>query len=104
MVFAVSMVCFVYALLQAFQMFGELKAFRQKSDPNPIFLFIPILNLITLWKLSEQVLEAKRLAGIPNPTTVHPVLYLFLSSYFLPLELNEIWKAAGGGPRLSSGG
>jgi hypothetical protein len=96
MVTVIGMVCFVYAIIQIWQMFGELKAFRQKDDPNPIFLFIPVLNYIELWKLPEKVLEAKRLAGIPNPTTAHPALYLFLSLYFLPLELNEIWTAAGG--------
>lgn len=96
MVLVFGMLCFVYAIIQFWQMANELRAFRQKDDPNPIFFFIPILNYIEFWKLGEKVLDAKRLAGIPNPTTAHPVLWLFLGIYFLPLELNEIWTAAGG--------
>jgi hypothetical protein len=37
------------------------------------------------------------MAGVPNAQVAHPVLYLFLSLYFLPNDLNEIWQAAGGG-------
>lgn len=96
MVLVFSMLCFVYAMIQVWQMLGELKAFRQKEDLNPIFFFIPILNYIELWKLPEKVLDAKRMAGIHNPQVVHPVSYLFLAIYFLPTDLNEIWQAAGG--------
>jgi hypothetical protein len=91
-----SALCFIYAAIQLWGMVNELKAFRQKDDINPIFFFVPILSLIEMWKLPEKMLDAKRMAGISNPTVPHPVLYLFLWIYFLPVDLNEVWKAAGG--------
>lgn len=96
MVLVIGYICFIYALIQLWGMLNELKAFRQKDDINPIFFFIPILGLIELWKLPEKVLDAKRLAGIQNPSVPHPALYLLLWIYFLPADLNEVWKAAGG--------
>ncbi len=97
MTIVLSCLCFVYAIIQVWQMVNELKAFRGKDDLNPIFFFIPILNYIELWKLNEKVLDAKRMAGIPNPQVVHPVLYLFFALFILPGDLNEIWQAASGG-------
>jgi hypothetical protein len=97
MTVVISCICFVYAIIQVWQMLNELKAFRGKDDLNPIFFFIPILNYIELWKLNEKVLDAKRMAGVPNPQVASPVLYLFLAMFFLPGDLNEIWQAASGG-------
>jgi len=94
-VLVVGCICFVYALIQMWGMLNELKAFRQKDDLNPIFFFIPILGQIELWKLPEKVLDAKRMAGVPNPEVPHPILYFFLGLYFLPTDLNQIWQAAG---------
>ena len=94
-----SMLCFVYAILQLWQMTNELKDFRGKDDIKPIFFFIPILGLIEMWKLPPKLLEAKQMAGVPNATVQHPVLYLFFSIFFLPSDLNEIWQAAGSQPR-----
>jgi hypothetical protein len=96
MVLVLSCICFVYALIQIWGMLNELKAFRQKDDLNPILFFVPILNYIEMWKLPQKVLDAKQMAGVPNPVVPHPVLYLLLGLYFLPADLNEIWKAAGG--------
>jgi hypothetical protein len=97
MVLVISMLCFVYALIEGAAMLKELKAFRGKDDINLIFFLIPILNLIEVWKLPAKVLEAKQMAGVPNPQVAHPVLYLFLGLYFLPNDLNEVWQAASGG-------
>jgi hypothetical protein len=91
-----SALCFVYAAIQLWGMINELKSFRQKDDLNPLFFFIPVLSLIEMWKLPEKVLDAKRMAGIATPVVPHPALYLFFWIYFLPLDLNEIWNAAGG--------
>jgi hypothetical protein len=97
MVLVIGSICFVYAILQMWAMLNELKAFRGKDDINPIFLFVPILNIILFWNLPAKVLEAKQMAGVPNPEVPHPILYLFLSTYFLPADLNQVWQAAGGG-------
>lgn len=92
-----SALCFVYAIIQVWQMANELRAFRGKDDIKPIFFFIPILSLIEMWKLAPKLLEAKQMAGVPNPSVQHPVLYLLLGIYFWPADLNEIWQAASGG-------
>ncbi len=89
--------CGIYGIFAFFGMLSELKAFRGKNDINPIFFIIPILSLIEMWKLPEKVLEAKRLAGVPNPQVPNPILYLLLGLYFFPNDLNEVWQAAGGG-------
>jgi hypothetical protein len=97
MVLLISMLCFVYALIEGAAMLKELRAFRGKQDINLIFFLIPILQLIEIWKLPAKVLEAKQMAGVPNAQVPHPILYLFLGSYLLPNDLNEVWQAAGGG-------
>jgi hypothetical protein len=97
MVLVLGSICFVYAIIQVWGMLNELKAFRGKDDINPIMMFIPILNIIMLWNLPPKVLEAKQMAGVPNPQVPHPILYLLLGAYFLPADLNEVWQAAGGG-------
>jgi hypothetical protein len=93
----VSYVCFVYAFIQGYGMLSELKAFRQKDDLSLILFLIPIMNIIQVWKLPAKVLEAKQMAGVPNAQVPHPILYLLLGLYFLPVDLNEVWMAAGGG-------
>jgi hypothetical protein len=96
-VLIVSMICFVYALIQLWGMLNELKAFRGKDDISPIMFFLPILSIINMWGLPPKILEAKQMAGVPNPQVAHPILYLFFGLWFLPNDLNEIWRAAGGG-------
>jgi hypothetical protein len=97
MVLVISMLCFVYAMIQLWQMLNELKAFRGKDDINPIMFFVPVLGIIHLWNLPPKILEAKQMAGVPNAQVGSPILYLFLALYLLPADLNEIWQAAGGG-------
>jgi hypothetical protein len=98
MVLALSYVtCMIYGVVQLWGMVNELKAYRQKDDINPVLFIIPIVHFMEIWKLPEKVLEAKRMAGVPNPTVPAPILYLLLWTYFLPADLNEVWTAAGGG-------
>jgi hypothetical protein len=86
--------CGLYGFLSLISMTGELKAFRQKNDINPILFLIPVLGLLELLKLPAKVLEAKRMAGVPNAQEPNVILYLFLGIYFLPADLNEVWQAA----------
>jgi hypothetical protein len=97
MTLLISMLCFVYAIIEGLAMLKELMAFRGKQDINLIFLLIPILNILEIWKLPAKVLEAKQMAGVPNAQVAHPILYLLLGLYFFPNDLNEVWQAAGGG-------
>jgi hypothetical protein len=95
MVLVVGMVCFIYLLMQMWGMWNELKAFRGKDDFNPILLLL--FPIFFIWGMPAKVLEAKQMAGVPNPQVAHPVLYFLLGPYFLASDLNEIWQAAGGG-------
>jgi hypothetical protein len=97
MTIVLSMVCFIYGMIQLWGMLNELKAFRGKDDFKPIFFFLPILSIIEGLKLAGIVLDAKRIAGVPNPQVTNQIVYLFLGLFFLPGDLNEIWQAAGGG-------
>ena len=97
MTIVIGMVCGIYALIQLWKMLNELKAFRGKDDINPIMFFLPIMSIIEGLKLSGVVLDAKRMAGIPNPQVPNQIVYLFFGFFFLPGDLNEIWQAAGGG-------
>ena len=89
--------CGIYPMVAAFLMAGELNAFRGKEDLNPIMFFIPIMNIIEGLKFADLVLDAKRMAGVPNPQVPNNVLLALFPSFILPGELNEIWQAAGGG-------
>ena len=89
------MICGFYALFQIYQMLGELKAFRGKDDINPIVT--TLLWVFMCWGLPAKVLEAKQMAGVPNPQVAGSFMYFLLGPYFMANDLNEIWQAAGGG-------
>ena len=90
----IGLICFIYALFVVFSELNELKAFRQKDDFNPVLTVL--LWIFFVWGMPAKVLEAKQMAGIPNPTVSSPILYFLLGPYFLTQDLNEIWQAAGG--------
>jgi hypothetical protein len=96
MALVLGFVCFIYLLFVLWSTVNELKAFRQKDDISPILFFVPILNIIMVWGLPAKVLEAKQMAGVPNATVAHPILYLLFWPFFFTSDLNEIWAAAGG--------
>ena len=83
MVLVISMLCFVYAIIEGAAMLKELTAFRGKDDINLILFLIPILGHHRPLEPAAKVLEAKQMAGVPNPQVPHPVLYLFLAILLL---------------------
>jgi hypothetical protein len=95
MVILISMICFLYGIWQYYQMVGELKAFLNSDEISPIHIFIPVLNILMLFKLPGWVLEAKRRAGVPNPEVTNILFYWFFGLYFLPKDLNEVWNPSG---------
>ena len=94
MVFLISCICFVYAMIAIWQMIGELNAFRGKNDVNPIMLFVPVLNIFLILGLPAKVAEAQRMAGIAQPSVGNAILYLLFGIYFFPADLNKVWEAA----------
>ena len=86
--------CGIYGIISLLSMIGELKAFRQKNDLSPILFLLPVIGLLEMIKLPAKVLEAKRMAGVPNAQEPNVILYLFLGIYMLPADLNEIWQVA----------
>jgi len=95
MVMLIGYICFFYGMYQTFLMLGELKAYLNSDEINPVHVFIPILNLLMLFKLPGWVLEAKRRAGVPNPETTNVLFYFLFHWYFLPKDLNEVWNPTG---------
>jgi len=95
MVLLLSMVCFLYGIYQYYVMLGELKAFLNSDEINPIHAFIPVLNILLIFKLPGWVLEAKRRAGVPNPEVANVLFYFLFGMYFLPKDLNEVWNPTG---------
>jgi hypothetical protein len=86
--------CGIYGLIAILAMIGELKAFRQKDDLNPIMFLLPVISLLEMIKLPAKILDAKRMAGVPNAQEPNVILYLLLGIYMLPADLNEIWQVA----------
>jgi hypothetical protein len=83
--------CGLGAVYLTYTFANELNQFRQKNDVS----FIMLLLIIGWLSIPEKVIEAKRMAGIPNPSASNVILYLFFWPYFLTLDLNEIYTAAG---------
>ncbi|HMA93449.1 MAG TPA: zinc-ribbon domain-containing protein [Polyangiaceae bacterium] len=95
MVLVLSFVtCGIFGAIALWSMLEELKRFRQKNDISPILFFLPVIQLLELIKLPAKVLEAKRMAGVPNAQEPNVILYLLLGIYMLPADLNEIWQVA----------
>lgn len=86
--------CGLYGIYALLTMLGELKAFRQKNDITPILFLLPVISILEMVKLPAKVLDAKRMAGVPNAQEPNVILYLFLWFYMLPADLNEIWQIA----------
>jgi hypothetical protein len=95
MVVALGIVTFgIYWLIALFGALSDFRAYRQKNDINPIFLFIPILGLIEVIKLPPKVTDSRITAGVANPVEPNLVLYLLFPQIFFIADLNEIFQAA----------
>lgn len=87
--------CGLYGLIAYWTMLNELKAFLNSDEIQPIYMFIPILQLLMIFKLPGWVTEAKRRAGVPNGEASNIVLYLLLGPFALAKDLNEVWNPTG---------
>lgn len=86
--------CGIYGMFAFWSMLSELKAYLRKDEIQPIFMFIPVLNLIQLIQLPGWVSEAKQRAGCQNPESAGLILYWLFGVYFIPKDLNEVWESA----------
>ena len=94
-VLVISLLCGFYGFYQVFQELGELRAYRGKDDINPIVA--TLLWIVFCWGMPAKMLEAKQMAGIPNPQVGSPILYFLVGYWAMAKDLNEIWAASGGG-------
>ena len=86
--------CGIYAPFGMYFMLKELKDFLQTEEITPWWAFTPLV-LLTLLKLPDLVVEAKRRAGVANPQSAGLIMYLILGFYFLPKDLNDVWNPTG---------
>ena len=86
--------CGIYPCFGLYMMFKELKEYLNTDQITPWFAFTP-LALLTLLKLPDLIVEAKRRAGVANPQSAGLIMYLILGFYFIPKDLNEVWTGGG---------
>jgi len=99
-----NVICFIFSILWIMKRFKEINAFLGEDRLVFWHMFIPILNLITLWKFFKSVSEMAGLVGAQVEDRA--VMYLLgqlctggiLTFYFMQTDLNTIWTAAGGRP------
>ncbi|MFO8051983.1 MAG: hypothetical protein R6V01_09865 [Thermoplasmatota archaeon] len=87
-----------------FKVWTEIAEFTKK-DISPgtklIFMFIPILNLITLYQMYDEIAQMEEMVGIPEDERLNPIVNLLLTCIvfgigiiFAQNHLNEIWAKA----------
>ncbi len=99
-----NVICFIFSILWIMKRFKEINAFLGEDRLVFWHMFIPILNLITLWKFFKSVSEMAGLVGAQVEDRA--VMYLvgqlctggILTFYFMQTDLNAVWAAAGGRP------
>ena len=85
------MVCGFYGLWQFWTMMNELQQYTNDQNFKPWHFLIPVYGwYFVIVKVPEQVTKAKQMAGSKTPTA-GLIMYLFLTLYALPKDLNEIW-------------
>jgi len=81
-----GLVAFVFTVIQLL----ELKAFTNDPDFSWWMCFICCVNLWFFWaKVPPQVARARQMAGL-NPVTKSPWAYVFLSTWALASDLEEL--------------
>lgn len=96
--------CFIYMIMWIFKRIPEINTFLGEERLVWWHFFIPILNIITLWKMFKTVPEMAGLAGaqIEDRTTLYLICWLCvgpLGVYFFQSDLNAVWAAAGARPK-----
>lgn len=98
-----SMVCAIVIYVWIFKVWSEIAAFTKK-DISPgmklVFMFIPILNIITLYQMYAEIAEMEEMVGIPESERLNPIVNLILTciagiGYIMAQNhLNAIWEKA----------
>jgi len=84
--------------LFTFQMAKELKAFTNNPAINPIWCWIPCLQIYYLvLQVPGQVAQGKQMAGVQKPTRAI-WMYFLLPAYSFALDMNDIATPAGQAP------
>ncbi|MFW3146689.1 MAG: hypothetical protein ACMUIE_07760 [Thermoplasmatota archaeon] len=98
-----SILCFIIELVWLHKVWSEIAAFT-KEDINPtvkvVFMFIPILNIITLYQMYAKIAEMEGMVGIPEGERLNPIVNLILTCIagigiiFAQNHLNTVWEKA----------
>jgi hypothetical protein len=96
--------CFVYMIMWLFKRIPEINTFLGEERLVWWHLFIPILNILALWKMFKTVPEMAGLAGaqVEDRTKLYLICWLCvgpLGVYFFQSDLNAVWAAAGARPK-----
>jgi len=97
------MVCFIVEFVWILKVWTEIAAFTNKEiSPGLklLFMFIPILNIITIYQMYAEIAGMEETVGIPEGERLNPILNLILTCVFglgilfAQQHLNNVWAKA----------
>jgi len=96
-------VCFIVEFVWILKVWTEIAEFTKKEiSPGMklLFMFIPILNIITIYQMNAEIAEMEGMVGIPEEERLNPIVNLILMCVFglgimfAQQHLNAIWEKA----------
>ncbi|MBW1692432.1 MAG: hypothetical protein JRJ70_17170 [Deltaproteobacteria bacterium] len=99
-----SMVCFIVGFYWIYKVWTEIAEFTKKEEIDPtmkvVFMLIPILNIITLYQMYDEIAKMEESVGISEEERLNPIVNLLLTCVlgigyiFAQQHLNTIWEKA----------
>lgn len=96
-------VCCIIEYVWIFKVWTEIADFTKK-DISPgvklLFMFIPILNIITFYQMYAEIAEMEEMVGVREEDRLNPILNLLLTCVmgigviFAQQHLNDVWAKA----------
>lgn len=93
----ISFVCFIYFLYWLFLRVKEANDYLGREVANPVFAFVPVLNILAMWNLCGAMQEIQQKAGVEaKDEAVVDFLLCFLCGpvgiFRMQGKLNEAWE------------
>ncbi len=86
----ISLAGYLWFAFNAYKMAQELKAFTNDPELNPVFMWIPCLNLYSMViQVPALMIRAKQQGGSQAPAR-GAVLYFFIGLWAFSSDLNDI--------------